>query len=245
MVGTGRVRYDPGMRLEPQQIDPGPREFLGLSVGNGGWVRAEFSGGLFAYLRLGEFGSKLEMTEQYLRLSDGGPIRSSDRRAVSWGRLVQLVNSHPELRANVRSRLNVPGPDLARAAAAMGAVYGSAADKARGRSLPTHWLAQMIEAQYDDSEVDQAPWPEHSPIRPTTDPPSGVLEVPTGTRYPIEFYEQVAQTYQALKAAGIAPNATMAAANSLPKTTVDRWVRRSVDLGLMERSARGNPVTRW
>lgn len=243
------VHYSPGMGLDGRQIDHEPDR---LSLGNGGWVRASYMDDqLHAYARFANVGGRLELVEQYLRRPDGGPLRSPERAAVQWGRLATIVNL-PRIRPRVEFLLQLPGPDLARAAAAFRTTYGAKAD---------HWLANMLHAQIQGG-APQAPWPDpgraRAPVpgggpareRDTLDPraaalPTGALEVPTNRPYPVSFYEHVAQAYEELKGAGVAPNSAMAAANKVPKTTADRWVREARRRGLLGTAPRGNPITRW
>ena len=237
------------MGLDPHQIDHEPES---ISFGNGGWVRACYmQGDLHAFARFTQISERLELVEQYLRRPDGGALRSRERSTVGWGRLVTICNG-PNIRPIILEMASIPGPDLARAAAAFSTVYGAGAD---------HWVAGMLHAQLGGV---QAPWPgkrrratapapkgdRRRAARLAVDPyrrsePNAALEVPEGRPYPRVFFEQVARTYEDLRAAGVAPNAAIATANKVPKTTADRWVRRARELDLLGPAPRGNPVTRW
>jgi hypothetical protein len=78
----------------------------------------------------------------------------------------------------------------------------------------------------------------------TVPPPTGRLEVPEGVRYPDSFYVDVARTYEALLLAGVPPNTAISAANSVPKTTADRWVRVARRKGFLAPAPRGYPSWR-
>lgn len=228
------------MGLDPNQID---HRGVVIRVGNGGWVQVQ-AGPLLAFARFQEVGGRLVITEHYLRRRDGVRLGPAEREAINWGNLEGACNRNRRRAAMIRSRLSFPGPDLARAAASFSSFWGESAD---------HWLADMIDAQLPNPER-PAPWPggglanERSARhegRQASDPalagpPSAVVEVPAAP-YGDGFYRSVAERYEALRVAGVAPNKAIAAANGVPKTTADRWVRVAKRRGFLDPQPRGNP----
>lgn len=65
-----------------------------------------------------------------------------------------------------------------------------------------------------------------TPSRPPT-APELKLAIPDGFRKPDSFYRDVADRYLWLASTGSAPAQELARANSVPTTTVHRWVRES------------------
>ena len=239
------------MGLDASQIDPGPDR---VTFGHGGWVRVSLGGEVEAYVRFRSYGNRLEMVEQYAKRIDGGPMRAADRKRIRWGAIVNLCNRR-DYKPLIEERMGIPGPDLARAAAAFATNYSVEPPR-----YGSHWVRDMLVCQHGLPDGPrQAPWPGRRP-RPMAPMPGGKrserheadpwkaapldarVTIPASATYPPSFYEEVARIYKEHKAAGLPPNVAMVKANKgVKKTTVDRWVRRARQLGFLEPARRGNP----
>lgn len=196
-----------------------------MGVGNGGWCRATVDGidePVFLRFALTDEG-RLELAEMYL----SGAVTSDGLRRVHLGRILGVANG-PELRESIIDRLDLPGPDLRRAAHAYAATY----------RRPDHWVAAMLHAQVEGSGVPQAPAPRDRRDEPVR-APTARLRPPTGREHPDGFYADVARRYSALLRTSDRPAADIAEASGIPVTTVHRWVKEARRRGFLPPGRRG------
>lgn len=132
-------------------------------------------------------------------------VTGTDLRALPLGRIEAAVN-HPDVRRQVW-------------------------DRAKGYHLAL-----------DDAEYGKVPVGAPHELAPTVSGPFGKgrrqrpkvkLAVPGSRRYPDAFYEQVAEAYSLLAARREPPAQALAAANAVPITTVNRWVKEARRRGLL------------
>lgn len=203
------VGYDPGMER--------------ISIGNGGWARYVTSDEARppVFVRVRDQDGRLVVVELYVERDEG--IDGELLRWLPLGRIEAWVNS-PDTADRVRRRLNLPGPDLSRAAGHYGTSFGTA----------DHWVAQMLHAQVKDSGVDQAPRAK-APHRPRQEEPIDLhLEVPGDRRgYGDDFYRRVAAVYGAASQRSRGPAQMIADANGVPVSTVHRWVKEARRRGFL------------
>jgi hypothetical protein len=193
-----------------------------LSIGKGGWVCFESSEiPATVYVRFEDRDGRLAACDLFLAdESNGSPdLGANLLRTITLGRIEAWALADHEF---MRATLMQPGPDLRRAAAhyAYGPNVGSP-------HRPDNWVARMIYAQIPGSGIDQVPMPRRRPPPKMPPSPDATLTVPTARPYGDDFYRQVARVYSALAQFERAPASAIADANSVPVTTVHRWVKQA------------------
>lgn len=197
-------------------------------VGNGGWVRWEAGSDrdrVYGLVRFEDHAGRLEPVELHM------PMVPSQRQL---GRLpltgvTAWVNGDGA--AEVRARLNIPGPMLTTAASYFATTFGSRAKRT--------WVTDMLASQVAGSNVpavDLATLPAHRTVAAEVDP---VLDMPATTPYPPDFWQQFADVYQSLSYVYANPAARIAEANGVPATTVHSWVRRARERGALPPAEHG------
>lgn len=205
-----------------------------LTIGRGGWVRytRDSAPGLVVFQRFEEDrAGKLVLVEEYTHRTDDKPLLVADLQSTPRRRIATWVN----VEGNLRGKMNLPGPDLRRAAAWFS-----------GWPSSTTWVGQMLRAQIDGSGVPQQRYPGRAKAptpwkvdevdpraddRPAVPPPDATLDVPSGRAKPDSFYRQVIEVRDRLTLAGVrAParamaEANMAEANDADYARVRDWIR--------------------
>lgn len=190
----------------------GTRDRLG--IGNGGWVRYERdSSPVVAHVRFEDRGGRLASMEEYLRRSDGAPITAEDAKDLPRRRIGLWANE-PSTAAALRARLDLPGPDLRRAASHFATTFGAPAQ---------HWVAGMMRAQLPGGTQPPAPKSDgDAATYPTA--VDAKLNVPSSKRFPDDFYRQVLDLSDQLKLAGAPAGKVIAAANGVPHARARQWI---------------------
>jgi hypothetical protein len=198
---------------------------LPVTVGNGGWVRFVDDDGdaVLVRAKLTPDGTRVFISD--LERPDG--FAGDELTRLDLGGIQQDLNAEP-LRSELLARITLPGIDLATASD----YFFTSFARSRG-----HWVADMLWSQVKDSGV---------PVVPRR-PPAGVeqverrqvnlldeakIEDPGGRPRPDAFYLEVLEVQRGLRR--IAPWRSaaeiIARANGVPKTTVERWLRRAGDI---------------
>lgn len=199
-----------------------------LTEGNGGWVRYQ-SNALSApvFARLEDRAGRLVLVDLFLPAVDG-TIDTTLLRAIPTGRIEAWANM-PRVAESIRAALNLPAPDLRRAVSYFATSFGRRARRT--------WVTRMLAAQVDGSDEPQVEMLELAPrlIDPLFDLASvnARLAVPKGRNYGDDFYKQVASIYARLASKVRNPVATIAEANGVPLSTVQRWVREARRRGFL------------
>lgn len=197
-----------------------------LGFGNGGWVRvadAGMPGPLYVRLLPDERG-RLRIRELYLEAEDG-PIRGEHLRGLPLHVLEAICN---EDRSDVLNRLEVPGPDLSRAASYHATSWGRKVE---------HWVADSWWAQVAGSGVPQAPRARKRPRRTPPLPPQPLKAPDEGLTD--AFLRTVAASYADAVRRGLAPAPTLAEEARVSHRTVHRWVYEARKRGIMPPGKQG------
>jgi hypothetical protein len=202
------------------------------SFGNAGWVLIRLSGRAVpvVFVRLSDRANRLVISELYLEgdLSDYRLDSIPIRRLEDWLNL-------PDQALATRNRISLPGPDLRTAASHYATtVHGPIDLTPDGRGID--WAKEMLISQMGVPGVPTASRGRMESIQRSLLAESTVLTIPTSTPYPESFWKELAVVYEDLVIDGQPPNATIAKANGVPKTTVDRWIRRARELGFLAES---------
>lgn len=195
-----------------------------ISAGNGGWVLFQsLEPDITAWVRFSDRNGRLVITELYL--VDDNRLETDSLRALPLGRIDAWVNG--EAADEVRASLDMPSPDLRRAATYWATWLNP--EKERNQ----HWVTDMLAAQVKGSGVRQAPMGKVAPVEPVESLPDAALDVPAGGDYGDDFYREVAWLYQLLARAVRAPAKALAEANDVPVTTARRWVKEARARGFL------------
>lgn len=215
-----------------------------LSFGHGGWVCYQTSRlpGVAVYRRYVDREGRLDAVEMYVETIDDSTALTADvLRAIEVGRLDAWVSGSDE--DVFRAQMNVPGPDLRRAARHYSSVFGGT------RTNPTtgerelnrpHWVADMLFAQLETTGVPQAPMPDVEALEPAQVPEVDArLDVPPARPFGDDFYREVADIYRQLawRTRGVA--GAIADANGVEVTQVHRWVKVARAKGFLPPTTRG------
>jgi hypothetical protein len=174
--------------------------------GNGGWVRVERDGlpGVI-YLRLAPAAGRWRVCEMYLECEEDAEIRARDLRELPLAAIEALILSQPE---GLKTRLNVPGPDLGTLASNYAAVFGP---RANG------WVAESMRDPAANRSLRKR--------QPKTAEPPPVPPLDRPERIDDAFLRHVADAYaDAIRRGAKSPAVTMATESRLPVRTVHRWI---------------------
>lgn len=213
-----------------------------LTEGNGGWVRYQSDVlPVPVFVRLEDRGGRLVLADLFLPApTEGGGLDTTLLRAVPTARIEAWANT-AGVAEGIRARLRLPGPDLRRAASYFSTTFGS-------RARPT-WVTRMLKAQVPGSGEQQAKMLDLA--EPMTDPlellarvdaeldKAARLPTPTGRNYGDHFYQAVATAYSLLAQNVTNPVTTLAEANEVPLSTVQRWVREARRRGYLSAARPG------
>jgi len=201
------------------------------TYGNGGWVRFD-DGADAALVRFApDDRGRLRVSELYL---DGGQLGAG---RVDGGFLRRFPVSSLEALANednaVRSRMRLPGPDLARLASYYATSFGPQA------ANNMHWVVDSMRAQFPGSGVPQAPVVE--PDRPEVRGADVLrLEPPGPEGLTDDFLHQVRRAYYAALGTDTRPLVpALARSAGVSPRTVERWVYEARRRGVMPPGQRG------
>lgn len=201
-----------------------------IRFGNGGWVRVDdenLPGPL--YLRYKLAGNRPVLVEMYLDAGGTeihpGITRDLDLRAYTAQVFMATTQYYPEWLAR---SVQIPGPDLSRLASYFGSSFGRRAN---------HWVADSFRAQYEDSDVPQAP---RAGERGTPTTPKAPVPVrPPENGLSDDFLSLVADNYAWAVGTGQSPAPMIAAQAQCSVRTVHAWVRKARDRGIMPPTSQG------
>jgi hypothetical protein len=201
-----------------------------ITGGNGGWFRTdsdEFPGPL--YVRVQDVDGRMQATELYVD-GRGEPLSRRSLRSLNLAPIEAWATEVASTPAGA-ARMQAAGPDLSRLASHFATGFGSQA---------RHWVADSLRAQYDDSDVPQAPMArerrsgeEEQPLR---------LSPPEDGRLTDDFLRQVADAYHRAIQRQIPPAAALADQAGVSPRTVHRWVYTARKRGILPATRRGRIV---
>lgn len=215
-----------------------------MSPGNAGWVAfddIDLPGPL--YLRFRDDGGRLRVAELYLAAETGG-LASQDVSDLSLNAAEALVNEYADL---VRSRMNLPGPQLDVLASHWATTFGDI----ERQIAEGHWVASSIASQFlprgrvrGKSEkgtplyrVRHAARSKGWVVRETdvdfrlkSGPARGLTD---------DFLTDVKRAYAAAVARGERPNKAIAEQTGYQPKTVQRWVYTARQRRIMPPGRRG------
>jgi len=206
-----------------------------LAEGNGGWVRyqSDSLSNVPVFVRLEDRDGRLVPVDVFITAIDGS-IDTTVLRSIPMGRIEAWVNA-PVPAEGIRARLPLPGPDLRRAASYFSTTIGALARKT--------WVSRMLSAQVKHSEEEQpamldlATHP--SPLIIDIEDVNALLAMPEGRSYGEDFYRTVAGLYAQLARRTRNPVTTIATANEVPLSTVQRWIREARRRGFLPAAQSG------
>lgn len=184
-------------------------------------MSADFPGEV--WVRLSDPDGRLTPVEIYVHGDE--PLTANTLRQLPLGRIEAWVNG-PDLAANVRGRMTLPGSDL----------YGLAGHYATPFGKVTHWVARSMHAQLPHSGEPQAPpRAKRGKLVAPWDPDVAWLSDHHGENrdHGDLFYERVAKTYAQLHQFTRAPARTIAEAAGVPASTARRWVKEARRRGFL------------
>lgn len=199
-----------------------------IRYGNGGWCLVEGDLGLPGrlYVRVSDVDGHLRVTELYID-GRGSPINAAALRKLPLSYLEQWIgHSNP-----ARARLSVAGPDLSRLASYFATTFGKA----------QHWVADSWRAQYDNSDVRQAPMGDGKRTRGRSEEPESgelLLSAPEDGRLSDAFLSDVVRAYNEAVARRLPPAITLGNLADVSPRTVHRWVYTARKRGVMPPATR-------
>lgn len=167
------------------------------------------------------------IVEVYVVSDDSAPIRPDTTQRLRLPTLEALANE-PNFSRHLESRINLPGPDLRRAASHFATTW----------TKPSHWVAQSYLANFPQAGVKQAPMGREP--QPDTEP---AFEVPRLQTPPEgltdDFLRKVASAYAIAVSRGEHPAPAIAAASGVSESAVRKWVFTARKRGVMPPGRRG------
>jgi hypothetical protein len=191
-----------------------------LTVGNGGWIKAEgaeLPGALYVRLRLDSTG-RWRTSQIFLEGDDH--LVAEDLRRLPMA-AIEARAAGPELRPQLVERVKSASPPLATLASYFATNFGSQAK---------HWVADAFRSQTLGSPL---PKVERKADRhaPPDEPPS--LTAPNGARLTDEFLQQVSRAYDAAVARNEWPAKVLAEQTGVTVHAVRKWIYTARKRGIM------------
>lgn len=197
-----------------------------LSIGNGGWVRADDVAGLPGplYVRLRPRGDgRWQVTEVYLD-GDGEALTSEALGRVPLADLEAVINNAG--RESLQERAGLPAVLLSEAASYYATTFGP---RAQG------WPVDMLRSQFDSGTRLPAAGNGVSVVAPDAAP----LSPPARGRITDEFLHEVSRAYGAAVQRGQRPAVALAEQAGVSARTVHGWIYQARKRGIMPPGTQG------